>query len=105
MAVACQWRQWPVSGGSGLSMVAVACQWRQLVHGSGSFIEASYSWRPLVHRGYSFMAVACLWQLCVNTVGLSIAEVHHSLETICFPSKLRFVAIFVPISIAVSYYS
>ena len=51
------------------------------------------------------MAVACLWQLRVNTVGLSIAEAHHSLETICFPSKLRFVAIFVPISIAVSYYS
>ena len=51
------------------------------------------------------MAVACLWQQRVNTVGLSIAEAHHSLETICFRSKLRFVEIFVRISVAVSYYS
>ena len=77
-AVACLWQQWPVYDSSGLSMVAVACLWQQLVH---------------VHRGGSFLAVACLWQLRVNTVGLFIAEAHYSLETICFPSKLRFVAI------------
>jgi hypothetical protein len=47
--VACLWEQWPIYGGSGLSMAA-ACSWRRLVYRGylfveALFIEAARSWR------------------------------------------------------------